>query len=89
MPGGFYTPELGATDESQVSRRQLSYGSEWSFIPPGASRSIAPLTSLGQAYYWTRAWQDGEQESLAALARGEGRTFEDAQSAIRYLLSDE
>jgi len=45
--------------------------------------------SPSQAYYWTRAWQAAERESLAAREAGESRTFERAEDAIRYLQSDD
>jgi len=42
-----------------------------------------------QLYYWTTKWQRDEQEALAELARGEGRTFDTPQDAIRWLLSED
>jgi hypothetical protein len=47
------------------------------------------VTSVAQAYYWTRIWQESERESLAAFARGEGHTFDNGDAAIRYLLSND
>jgi hypothetical protein len=58
-------------------------------LPRYASHKVAPLMSRSQAYYWTRAWQAAEQESLAARAAGESRVFDSAEDAIRYLLSEE
>jgi len=46
-----------------------------------------PLTSIGQAYYWKHAWQQGERESLDELAAGKGRIFTNPADAVRYLLS--
>ncbi len=43
----------------------------------------------GQAYYWTRIWQQGEQESRSELERGLGRRFASGREAIRWLLSDD
>ena len=49
-----------------------------------------PLSlDAGQAYYWRYAWQAGERESRDALAAGFGRTFANADDAIRWLLSDD
>ena len=40
-----------------------------------------------QMYYWTWAWQVDERLAAAELARGEGREFESAADATRWLLS--
>ncbi len=40
-----------------------------------------------QLYYWKRAWQVNERLAVAELARGEGREFESAADATRWLLS--
>ncbi len=57
--------------------------------------SNAPLIDRGgvpasiaedQLYYWTARWQREEQETLEELARGEGRHFESADEAVRWLL---
>lgn len=50
---------------------------------------IPPVISRGQAYYWTRAWQDFERASERALAAGEYSEFANPADAIRWLLSDE
>lgn len=42
-----------------------------------------------QEYYWSEAWQAGEQESRAELAAGRGVRFDTADDAIRWLLSDD
>jgi len=47
------------------------------------------MMSPSQAYYWTRAWQAAERESLAAREAGESRTFDSAEDAIRYLLHED
>lgn len=39
----------------------------------------------GQGYYWTDEWQRDEQVAVAELDRGEGRRFETADDAIRWL----
>lgn len=56
-------------------------------VPDKVSREIAPITDRSQAYYWTRAWQEGELETLASLKAGEGITFETPEEARRWLLS--
>ncbi len=43
----------------------------------------------GQAYYWTREWQEGEAEADEELRRGEARTFDDVEDALRWLNSPE
>jgi len=42
-----------------------------------------------QRYYWKRAWQVDERLAVAELARDEGREFESAADATRWLLSAE
>jgi hypothetical protein len=54
-----------------------------------APRGMPASVPAGELYYWTEAWQVGETETRAALARGEGRTFATARDAIRYLLSND
>ena len=43
----------------------------------------------GQSYYWSRAWQEGEQESVRELEAGEALTFHDMAAALAYLMSDD
>ena len=87
MPGRFFSIDIGASASSANSVSSASWTTAWSQMPEGVSHRIAPVTSEAQAYYWTRVWQEGEQETLVALARGEGHTFANADAAIRYLLS--
>lgn len=42
-----------------------------------------------QLYYWTGRWQTDEQEAVRELRRGAGLRFDDAASAIRWLLSED
>lgn len=58
-------------------------------LSPHASRKVPPVTSRSQAYYWTHAWQRDEQDSLAARKVGDSVVFDNAQDAIRYLLSED
>jgi hypothetical protein len=86
MPSATYTIDVGST--SSTALRRTPPGDLWaSNLPARASRRIAPLSSIGQAYYWKHSWQAGERESLAELAAGKGRVFDDPGEAIRYLLS--
>jgi hypothetical protein len=52
----------------------------------GGSVLVVPASQL---YYWKRAWQAEEQRAVAELARGEGREFENATDAIRWLMADD
>ncbi len=54
--------------------------------PERGAVAIPLVIPRDELYYWTATWQDGEQESRAALARGEGRSFPSAAAAIRALL---
>ncbi len=56
---------------------------------PGPPPGMPPSISRSQLYYWSQKWRADEAESLAELAAGEGRRFENAQDAIRWLLSNE
>ena len=58
-------------------------------MPWPVSRTIPPAIDKGQAIYWTYAWRVGEEETRKALAEGQGKTFPNAQEAIRWLLSDD
>lgn len=58
-------------------------------VPLQASRRIPPLASSTQAYYWTRAWQSGERETLAALGAGEGIEFDSADALVQWLQDDD
>lgn len=53
------------------------------------SRRLPPAADAGEAYYWTHAWQAGQQEAVDAIERGEGITFENADDAIRWLLASD
>ncbi|HZK15294.1 MAG TPA: hypothetical protein VFC52_01730 [Solirubrobacterales bacterium] len=52
-------------------------------------RDVPLFIPADQAYYWSSKWQSDEAESLADLAAGRARTFDDPASAIRHLLSDD
>lgn len=38
-----------------------------------------------EVYYWTNAWQQGEQATLAEIDAGKGVEFDNAQDLIRWL----
>ena len=46
------------------------------------------LIDATQAWFWTPAWQKGEAEAAAELARGEGRTFESGEDFLASLDED-
>ncbi len=58
-------------------------------MPFLVSASIPPSIDSGQAIYWSYLWRLGEEETRKALAEGQGKTFPNAQEAIRWLLSDD
>lgn len=53
------------------------------------ARQLPPAADAGEAYYWTHAWQTGQQEAVEAIERGEAITFDNADDAIRWLLSSD
>ena len=60
-----------------------------SLMPRSVSRTIPPSIDRGQAIYWSYSWRAGEEETRKALAEGQGKTFPNAQEAIRWLLSSD
>lgn len=54
-----------------------------------APHFVPPAIDIGQVYYWSHVWQHGEQESRAELEAGIRTTFENAEDAIRWLLSSD
>lgn len=55
----------------------------------GAERYAFVIVPSSQDYYWSRAWQQGEQESVRELEAGEALTFPDMDAALAYLMSDD
>jgi len=43
------------------------------------------LVDKGQAYFWTRRWQEGEREADDDIKAGQVRTFESAEELIKDL----
>ncbi len=54
-----------------------------------APHSLPTIVNRAEAYYWTRAWQAGEAESLAEIQRGEVESFTGGAAAVRWLLSED
>jgi len=53
---------------------------------PTRAQQVVPVLVAGdQAYYWTARWQADERESVQALKRGEGQTFESAADLVAWL----
>lgn len=81
---------VAGTTGSSMGPLQFRLNSDVSTpLPSNVSRRIPPLTSTGQLYYWTRAWQEGEAEAMAERARGDTYRFENTDDAIRWLLSED
>lgn len=55
-------------------------------VPPGPRPHV--VVPEEQLYYWSREWQEAEQEALNELRRGLGVHFDDATEMIRWLLSN-
>jgi hypothetical protein len=89
MPDATYEIRIpgNATSSTGTTIRSLSAVDIIGESSPMASRTIAPVTSPGQAYYWSHIWQLGERETRAQLAAVRFRTFDDAQAAVAYLLA--
>lgn len=52
------------------------------------SPTIPAFIPAHQTYYWSRQWQESEQQALADLASGHAQTFTDPAAAARYLLGE-
>jgi hypothetical protein len=90
MPTATFRFAVGATQSSFMKRTFTHYvPASWSQMPERVTRAIPPLTDKSQAYFWSRAWQEGERAAEADIAAGRVRRFANAQAAARYLLSDE
>lgn len=46
---------------------------------------VKKLVDKGQAWFWTRRWQEGERQAEADLAAGRVHDFENAAATIAYL----
>ena len=84
-----YAVTFDGSTAAEIDMRFAYVAESWSSIPDHVSRAIPPVTDRSQTYYWTRIWQEGERETLAELAAGNGRRFSSAIEAISWLLSRE
>lgn len=80
--------EASATNAGFLTNSDLR-SSEATVRPHPGAELLPPAIDAGEAYYWTHAWQAAQRESLDALERGEGITFDSADDAIRWLLSSD
>jgi hypothetical protein len=62
----------------------VHWGSSANVVTGGAA--VPPVLSRGQAYYWTRTWQDFERASEQALAVGDFAEFDNPADAVHWLL---
>jgi antitoxin PrlF len=59
----------------QAARLEEGDPVEVEIVPEGILLRPRKVIDATQAWFWTPAWQAGEAEAAAELARGEGRTF--------------
>lgn len=50
-------------------------------------RTMPAFIPAGQAYYWSREWQETETAAMADLRSGNYKSFDDPLDAVRHLLS--
>ena len=81
-------PGAGAETSSKLASVDIMNGSASPILSPISSRFPA-ATGRGQAYYWSYIWQLGEQKVDEELVSGLGKTFDNAQDAIQWLLSSD
>jgi hypothetical protein len=56
---------------------------------PGNGRRRVPFfIPASQAYYWSSAWQDGEDHALREIGMGNMRSFRSGAEAAAWLLAD-
>jgi hypothetical protein len=53
--------------------------------PSGRTSQIPLVIASDEEFYWSRKWQDEQNETYAELAAGEGRRFPNAAAAIQAL----
>lgn len=84
------TVQIGPRDSVVSSHTIVIRGGVFTNMPKSTRRRRVPAAiPADQAYYWSRRWQHDERESVAEIERGEAHRFEDANAAIRWLLSDD
>lgn len=81
------SPSNSAVGEGVVNVR-LGGGSS-NVVDVGARpRRVPAAIPRSQVYYWTLVWQQGMEESRAALAAGDYEDFDSAADLIRWLLDE-
>lgn len=78
-------PSAARTDSRQDEVRVTPGSDAWYFVSRPAPRYVPLFAPRGQMYYWTRDWQNGEDEADEELRRGEARVFDNAEDALRWL----
>ncbi len=87
---GLMVVEITSTESSEGAYLDTWLGqTDVALMPLLVSDTIPPSIDRGQAIYWSYAWRAGEEETRKALAEGQGKTFPNAQEAIRWLLSSD
>jgi hypothetical protein len=85
MPTAIFDPEKTTASSSDVSLGP----SDVSGLPLIGDYTLIQGGWLprDQEYYWTEDWQVAEQETLQALAAGEGIEFDSTEDLIHWLFS--
>ena len=87
---GLMVVDIASTDSGQGVYVGTWLGqTDVALMPPLVPATIPLSIDRGQAIYWSYAWRAGEEETRKALAEGQGKTFPNAQEAIRWLLSSD
>ncbi len=47
------------------------------------------IIDRSQAYFWSRQWQEGEQEAAADIENGRVHRFDTVEAALQFLDADE
>ncbi len=78
-----------AVDSTEQPVRNVSLlpGATHSALAFGSGRTVPLTIPASQEYYWQHAWQQGERETLAALAEGNSVLFDsdDPEDIVRWL----
>ncbi len=70
-----------------ISPKYVSTSQKAKFSSKGANDFEINETDLGQAYFWSKEWQDGEKEADEDIKRGRMKRFKSAKDTIKYLRS--
>jgi hypothetical protein len=89
------SPEI-ATNGAPVRLSETFAGSAAAKTALGATNTREPsrlrmpvFVPKDELFFWTRAWQEGEEESAAEREAGNLLTFENPRNFFNWLLSDE